>query len=207
MSDAVVGVGTRSYSLATHFTPSDSSAVMSYHAYVDNHALLAVENVDAAAGTFDLRSLGTAVGSSTVIVKATASVSGSVVAVKTEKFTLTVTADDHDPSLAKAFPDVTGAQTLSLSEYFSDQDGFEQLVFTASVSDASVVTATVVNGSKLVLENAMTTTGTSSAVVTVTASDPSASVSDTFTATFSFSTGPSVLTIPKNRRARAGAEV
>ena len=192
ISNAVVGVGgTRSFSVASHFIPSDSSAVMTYHAYVDNHALLAVESVDTSAGTFDLRSLGNAIGSSTVIVKAVASVGGTDKAVKTEKFTFTVTADDHDPVRnSKAWPDVTGAQNLSLSEYFSDQDGFEQLVFTATSSDETVVTASVVQGSvggpQLVLENAMTTTGSGAATVTVTASDPNASVASSFNATFSF---------------------
>jgi len=190
ISDAVVGVnGTRSFSVASRFNASDVSAVLSYHAYVDNHALLAVESMDNAAGTFDLRSLGTAIGSATVIVKAVASVSGSAVAVKTEKFTLTVTADDNDPvRTTTAWPDVSGAQTLDLSAYFNDADGFDQLIFTATSSDASVVTATV-DGSSLVLENAMTTSGTSTATVTVTASDPNASVDSTLTVVFSFTVG------------------
>ena len=190
ISDAGVGVGgTRSFSVASRFNASDVSAVLSYHAYVDNHALLVVESMDNAAGTFDLRSLGTAIGSATVIVKATASVGGSAVAVKTEKFTLTVTADDHDPvRTTTAWPDVSGAQTLDLSAYFNDTDGFDQLSFTATSSDASVVTATV-DGSSLVLENAMTTTGSGvTATVTVTASDPNATATDTLTVTFSFST-------------------
>jgi hypothetical protein len=42
--------------VASHFTASDASAVLSFNAYVDNHALLAVESMDNAAGTFDLRS-------------------------------------------------------------------------------------------------------------------------------------------------------
>jgi hypothetical protein len=61
----------------------------------------------------------------------------------------------------------------------------EQLTFEATVSDTSVVSA-VVNGTSLYITNAMTVSGTSSATVTVTASDPDASVSDTFTATFVF---------------------
>jgi hypothetical protein len=62
-----------------------------------------------AAGTFDLRSLGTAIGTSTVIVKATASVGGSAVAVKTERFNLTVTSDENDPVRSTtAWPDVRG---------------------------------------------------------------------------------------------------
>ena len=69
--------------------------------------------------------------------------------------------------------------------YFGDLDGVEQLTFEATVSDASVVSA-VVNGTSLYITNAMTVSGTSSATVTVTASDPDASVSDTFTATFVF---------------------
>lgn len=82
----------QSFSVASRFNASDATAALSFQAYVDNDALLAVKSVDQAAGTFALRSLGTAVG----IVKAVATMNGTAVAVKTETFGTFSHATSHE---------------------------------------------------------------------------------------------------------------
>ena len=163
------------------YTPSP----LRYSFSVNNHALLSIEASDETTGAVTLKTRN-ATGDAKLKVRVTAVEAKADVTVLEILTDIIAVQDDADPvRSATAWPDVTGAQTLNLSLYFSDADGFDHLTFTATVSDSSVVTATV-DGANLVLENAMSASGTSTATVTVVASDPDASVADDLTVTFVF---------------------
>jgi hypothetical protein len=95
--------------------------------------------------------------------------------------TFAVSVGNNAPTIKLALPDVSGTQTLSLSEYFKDDHG--QLTYSLTVEDPNVVNATLV-GSTLYVQNGLFRDGRS--LVTVTASDGFANVSGALNATYSF---------------------
>jgi hypothetical protein len=129
-------------------------------------------------GTFELKSLNTS-GNATVTVKVVAVERDVDVWVATSTFAVSV--GNNAPTIKLALPDVSGTQTLSLSEYFKDDHG--QLTYSLTVEKPNVVNATLV-GSTLYVQNGLFRDGHS--LVTVTASDGYTSVNDTLNATYSF---------------------
>jgi hypothetical protein len=115
--------GSKSFNVTSHFNATKTPAsAFKYFVTTNNHALLSIATLDEIAGTFDLESLGTS-GTATVTVKAVALERDVDEWVATSTFTVIVGGGDHDPSVAVAIPDVTGAETFNLADYFTDADG------------------------------------------------------------------------------------
>jgi hypothetical protein len=139
---AVLHGGSKSFNVTSHFNATKTPAsTFKYFVTTNNKALLEVRNQED--GTFELVSLNTS-GIATVRVKAVAVERDVDVWAATSTFTVSVVVDEHDPTRTPtAWPDVRGPHILDLTQYFADADGVEQLTFSATSSDSSVVTATV----------------------------------------------------------------
>ena len=99
--------------------------------------------------------------------------------------TFAVTVSAGAPSVALALPDVSGTQTIDLTQYFDDPQGDHTLTYSLTVEDPNVVNATLV-GTTLYVQNGLFRDGSS--LVTVIASDGFSNVSDALNATYSFVT-------------------
>jgi hypothetical protein len=149
---AVLHGGSKSFNVTSHFNATKTPAsTFKYFVTTNNNALLEVRNHED--GTFELVSRNTS-GIATAMVKAVAVERDVDVWAATSTFTVSVVVDEHDPTrTTTVWPDVSGPHTLDLTEYFADLDGVEQLTFEATVSNASVVSAVVVNGTFLNISN------------------------------------------------------
>jgi hypothetical protein len=171
--------GSKTFNVTSHFNATKSpGSAFKYFVTTNNHALLEVRNASQYLGTFELKSLGTS-GNATVTVKVVGVERDVDVWVATSTFAVSV--GNNAPTIKLALPDVSGTQTLSLSEYFKDDHG--QLTYSLTVEDPNVVNATLV-GSTLYVQNGLFRDGRS--LVTVTASDGFANVSGALNATYSF---------------------
>jgi hypothetical protein len=170
--------------VSQYFT-AGSGTTLRYEASIDNNRLVWVTF---SGNEIRIEARPNVTGTVVITVKAIANEAYAQPSFATLTFQYVI-ASNGAPTTAVAIPDVQGKRILNLTNYFSDADPGHQanLVYTFTNGDPDVLNATLVGG-KLHLENGLFRDGTSDVVVTAT--DPAgASVNDTFTITFVFSTG------------------
>jgi surface protein len=174
----------KTFSVASYFnTTKLPASALRYYYSINNDALVSINEADQDGGTFNIVPRGT-IGVALVTVRAVALERDVDTWVAETSFNVTIVVDDDDPTVTKAFPNVYASQVINLSNYFKDTD--DDLTYTVTVSDASVVTAAI-TGTSLSLEDATSADGTAAATVTVTAHDSNAEASSSITIDFAFS--------------------
>jgi surface protein len=174
----------KTFSAASYFnTTKLPASALRYYYSINNDALVSINEADQDGGTFNIVPRGT-IGVALVTVRAVALERDVDTWVAETSFNVTIVVDDDDPTVIKAFPNVYASQVINLSNYFKDDDN--DLTYTVTVSDASVVTAAI-TGTSLSLEDATSADGTAAATVTVTARDSNAEASSSITIDFAFS--------------------